>query len=266
MDAALRSVEREAAQGDPAAQARLLHERLRAGDLAREDLELAASLGHASAMSIAPEIEPIGPIVRGWTGLLPFLGRLAQRRPMAVGRWLVGAAGPQTTSHFRLAVLVLDAWLEDPLRLTGEVPALLRRVSPDRSMLLFATAAKFRQTALAAYRLNEEGQALISTQRIRLAEQLLGPREEPLIGRSVRRRSRRRDTIEIQFGTSLSADELRALDQPQRIGCAFCSFSGSAGDLMSMYHRPDGTAVCEPCHRAHVAYGEPRLDSREPRQ
>lgn len=88
MDARLRDTERSALRGEPGAVARLLAERIRAGALALEDVRVAAWLGHEAALEMIGGAvgEPTG----GWTGRADHeLTKLAERRPLALGEWLL---------------------------------------------------------------------------------------------------------------------------------------------------------------------------------
>jgi hypothetical protein len=116
-DERLRTVEREALSGDPAARARLLRERVRVGALTRERLALAASLGDEVARLAAPD-EPLLP--GGVASLLDALERWG-REPL--GRAALSAARAALP---RWAALVADdprparalddalAWLDAP--------------------------------------------------------------------------------------------------------------------------------------------------------
>lgn len=249
MDATLRVIEREAAQGDPAAQARLLNERLRAGDLLQEDLELAASLGHHAARLIVTDVDQIGEVSRGWQGMRRFLGVLAQRRPMAVGEWLAWVAkncSNRLPSPLRLAILVLETWLRDANRRERATPDLLLRTSPDRGTFLGMILLRHKSPGT-VFRLSENGRALVVAQRQHLAELILRRNEEePLSAR--RRRPRRSDSVVVAFDDPLSSEEKGALDI-----CGLCSVAGGRrSDRASavLMYRHHGVSMCEPCFRS----------------
>lgn len=89
MDTELRSTDRAARRGDPGADALLLSRRLRAGELAIEDVTLAARLGHQAAMAVVGEVESLGNLHRGWQRSMMPLRELARRRPRTLAQWLI---------------------------------------------------------------------------------------------------------------------------------------------------------------------------------
>lgn len=127
VDTRLRRLERAASQGDVEARARVLCERLRAGDLAEERVRLAAYLGDPGARLLLAERAPELPVIRARAGL-----ELNQRRWItglrAYGKeWLVLAAVALAHARFaawtrwdetderpRRAVAAAEAWVRCP--------------------------------------------------------------------------------------------------------------------------------------------------------
>jgi hypothetical protein len=91
VDAERRRLDRESAAGDPDARARLLVARLRAGDLTRERLTLAAMLGDPAARAaLAPEAPPeeVGTAMGALLALKPFGPSAFARAALALAPWL----------------------------------------------------------------------------------------------------------------------------------------------------------------------------------
>lgn len=91
-DLALRTAEREARDGDPASEARLLTARVRAGDLLPSYVSLAATLGHQAALMIAGGSALEMP-TKTYDGKLVslVLKEILPTRPLTVAAWLNAA-------------------------------------------------------------------------------------------------------------------------------------------------------------------------------
>lgn len=91
MDDDRRRLDRDAAAGDPDARARLLVARLRAGELTRERLALAAMFGDRAAReALAPEAPPqeVGSAMGAALALKPYGPPAFARAALALARWL----------------------------------------------------------------------------------------------------------------------------------------------------------------------------------
>lgn len=245
-DAALRTLEREARQGDPTVQARLLAERVRAGDLPPEDLELAARLGHPTAVAatgpLAPGTAwlPLGDVTRGWWRMRRFLGQLAQRRPMAVAEWLLEVYGSTPASDsfgWALSFQLLETWVQNPRRLECPSPPLLLPINPDRCHFLTRSLRRFQEQA---GKLSKEGCDVVVAQRLRLAEFVLRHHEEPLP----------------RWRGPRTTAERNAFYASSMLQCANCNVSGTTlGGMHAFMHwHPDPSLVlCDACHRQRAA-------------
>lgn len=100
-DLALRTAEREARDGDPASEARLLTARVRAGDLLPSYVSLAATLGHQAALLIAdsPVLKTPAKTYDGKLVSL-VLKEILPTRPLTVAAWL-NAAISRSTDYAR---------------------------------------------------------------------------------------------------------------------------------------------------------------------
>lgn len=141
-DERLRRTAREAAAGDPRAEARHLLERVRAGTLDPEKLRVAAFLGHAAAREADPDAPSPPALAEVWERELPRVrrhrprvGRLALERRY-VERWfdalgelgmqvqvragfeawksVAARAGPDPARSEAGIVEAIEAWLRDP--------------------------------------------------------------------------------------------------------------------------------------------------------
>jgi hypothetical protein len=126
VDDRLRRLTREVATGDAGARARLLAERLRAGDLGEDRLRLAAHLGDPAAAAalgrelLLPPTITITRWVRGLAepsrgGAWPVWAREAYvRAAAAAGRIVLPGLDPALAERGRAAVDALDAWVRCP--------------------------------------------------------------------------------------------------------------------------------------------------------
>lgn len=116
-DARLRALSRDAVQGDPTAFARLLVERVRAGELSAERLRLAAWLGDARALAaVGPGVvRPQSDELLAWLHELTVFGpKEAVIRAFAcVGLSAYGEAGEDP--EVATAVSVFRRWMERPV-------------------------------------------------------------------------------------------------------------------------------------------------------
>lgn len=121
-----RELERKASAGDVEAEAKLLLERVRSGDLTEERLKLAAYLGHepaAVAVGIAASPFPPTQDIRRWLAAAPHLGELGLwRAALATIEATEGACGVRVSDGGpTILALTTDAeqWV---LELTRERP------------------------------------------------------------------------------------------------------------------------------------------------
>lgn len=132
-DASRREAERDAAGGDPQAAARLLVERVRAGDLPAERLELAAHLGDAAArlaLGVTPAGRRLGPwldeLVRRWPGAPLLRVEVAALETIVAMRPRDATRDPATEQLVPILRSCLDGGLrpalEDALSLLGPWP------------------------------------------------------------------------------------------------------------------------------------------------
>lgn len=145
MDVRRREVERRASQGDPQARAEVLRARLRAGELARDALRLAAHLGEAAAAAAleeplaASEATPLREwalSLRGWGQQAFLLGSVAALRAAAAG----APAAPAAAATARLDALAAWGRCPCPAHLRAAHDALSVLAEPNVGQTLAARA------------------------------------------------------------------------------------------------------------------------------
>lgn len=151
----MRGAGRAASQGDVAAAARLLLERLRAGSITREALELAAYCGHAAAREVVQSAQPPAKAsawIMGldafqrptWARAVTWIAELALDRPAEVGN--ADTTSAQETA-VRATARSIHSYLDRPdaaalVRISAELEA-VEGLLPEpqyhvaRSLLLF---------------------------------------------------------------------------------------------------------------------------------
>lgn len=147
-DARLRDLGRRAARGGPEDQAAHLRERVKAGEVTREGVRLAAHLGDPVArlaMGWTHGIGDMHPLDSWLTGLGRYPGAL-ERAAVAVGRAVLGAHNatclehggdrcPESCWQWSRALEAVEAWIADPTegatrRVDEATLALVRAGSP----------------------------------------------------------------------------------------------------------------------------------------
>ena len=122
-DLKIRRLERAAGAGDPSAQGQLLLERVRAGELPRERVQIAAALGHAaSCVALGRAPLPEIPELDDWLHELDHYGREPLiRAAVAAGQcvWPCLAGGvDELVQPFLDALEAAEAWLAQPREAT----------------------------------------------------------------------------------------------------------------------------------------------------
>jgi hypothetical protein len=115
LDERLRKLEREAAQGDASATARLLVERVRLGELSDERLRLAAYLGHPTAREAVGDALPAPEDALEWVRALDGHGREAcVRAALTAARHSLPVSGHPVSADVEAALDATAAWLACP--------------------------------------------------------------------------------------------------------------------------------------------------------
>ena len=161
-DEELRRLERLAGAGDLEAEARLLLERLRIGDVSREGVELAAYLGHGAAGVVVPGVTPADPEPLEWVSGLGRWGKEVAVRAAILAARAVLPRFEDVMTHEegpRKAIRAAEEWLVHPCEAHRVAARLAMEAADDCAREASVEPAADDDTAFAAYAARDAARA-----------------------------------------------------------------------------------------------------------